>query len=150
MKIQSIKIYNNFKYSNAFSTPKTKETTQVKNIDFANYNLQNLQPYFNIHFKGLEPENNSDLKFEPITPTRPVYKPSLEYDDIKTFSSSFVEKIETQLMNPTVEDIEKLIQSIKRKTKAPDELIKEVLYRLTQFSSYDSLKIIEDEVKKDN
>ena len=148
MKIQSIKIYNNFKYSNAFSTPKIKESTQAKNIDFANYNLQNLQPYFNIHFKGLEPENNSDLKFEPITPTRPVYKPSLEYDDIKTFSSSFVEKIETQLMNPTVEDIEKLIQSIKRKTKAPDELIKEVLYRLTQFSSYDSLKIIEDEVKK--
>lgn len=109
----------------------------------------------NINFTGNIPQlkEESDapaLKFEPVTKTRPIFKPCLEYDDIDVFSEKFVKKIETQLMNPSIDDIERMIFDIQNETNAPRDLILKVLWRLTQFSSYDSLSVIEKAAEDNN
>ncbi len=90
-----------------------------------------------------------DLKFHQIASAKPVYEPCCSYDNVDIFSKQFVKKLETQLLNPTIEDVNRLILSLSNRTQAPLDLIMEILYRLTQFSSYDSLSDIEKIMNKE-
>ena len=66
-------------------------------------------------------------------------------------SSKYLEyKIAKKLNYRTQEDIKKIIDNIQLKTNATNELIEEVLLRLTQFSSYASLGYLSNELENFN
>ena len=71
-----------------------------------------------------------------------------QYRNIDEFSELFSQKLNSQLLIIENEDIENLINRIKLKTKAPDNLIKEVLYNLTLLSGYNSIKYFDNLSKK--
>ena len=71
------------------------------------------------------------------------------YENLKKFSKLYAQKLNAQLMPIEKQDIEKLIDDIKKATNADLKTIKEVLYSLTLFSSYNSLALLEEIFQKE-
>ena len=98
-----------------------------------------------INFKGISNAycadfdiNKPKYEYKTIASVKPIYEPIGEYNDLDEFSELFAQKINSQLLAPTEDDIENLINRIQFKTKASRKTIKEVLYNLTAFSGYKS------------
>ena len=111
-------------------------------------NLPRVNSINALSFFGLYNKSKNNLRFHPIANAKPIYKPCCSYEDLDVFSKEFVKKLETQLLNPTIDDINKMVLRLSNRTQASDDLIMEVLFRLTQFSSYDSLFDIEKVMHK--
>ena len=86
--------------------------------------------------------------YKPIASVKPNFEPVGHYDDLDKFAELFAQKINSQLMIPTEEDIENLINRVQFKTKASRKTIKEVLYDLTAFSGYRAFNELSKTVKK--
>ncbi len=71
-----------------------------------------------------------------------------DYSNPAEFSNAFAEKIDSQMLSVDEKDIENLVMRIKIKTGADEGLIREFLYRLTEFSSYDTINIFQDIAQK--
>lgn len=133
----------NFQKSYQKTTPAINPT-QMQTERFIKISPALFQAYYSIN-----PIVN--YTYKPISPLRPDFEIlNCEYEDIDEFSELFAEKINSQLMTPTKKDIENLIKRIKIKTNADEKTIKEVLYELTQFSSYNSLSSIEKMAKNED
>ncbi len=148
MKISSFNIVNNA-YSSYVplvkkQASKSTDTILTHNSCYDEY----FKTFCNIYFTSSKCLEDNSLRFSPLTKVKPINTPCLDYSNIGAFADGFVAKLETQLMNPKLEEIKSLVASIKRETHAQEDFIREVLFRLTQFSSYDSIRLIEDELNK--
>ena len=118
-----------------------KPHKDVQNYKTENVNFtKNTTPFFVL------PRNYSCRPISSLVPCYDVL--DCNYSDINEFSSLFCQKINSQLMTISKNDIENLIQRLKTKTKAPKETIEKVLLGLTQFSSYKSLDIFQKYIEK--
>ncbi len=129
-------IYKNQK-AGGFTKPSAKNNL-VSNPQLKKVNTTLLNTYFGISFKG------DELKYDPIVKASPVFRPVCNnYDDIDEFAEKYEAKLNSELLNPNIDDINKLISDIKLSTNADEKLILKTLYRLTQFSSYKSWEFME-------
>ncbi len=103
--------------------------------------------YYNALF-NIKPLSFGNIEHKSISSTKPIYTPCCTYDDVEEFSEQFANKINSQIQNPSLEDVEKLLSNIKLKTGADEKLIKEVVFRLSQFSTFKSILFLENELKK--
>ncbi len=133
-------VYKNHIKGNCAQLPFIYRKDKTCELKKANPSLLNV--YFGINFKG------KDLGYSPITSTEPAYSPCCNnYNNTDEFADKFEKKLNSELQNPSIEDINKLISEIKLQTGADDKLILETLFRLTQFSSYKSSGIISQTIK---
>lgn len=70
------------------------------------------------------------------------------YSDIKEFSIYFENKIRKLLKVVDAKDIQEMIMRLRQKTGADEKTVREVLSKLTQFSSYAKLNSLRDELHK--
>ncbi len=142
MNISSLKNSNATNiYIQKFQAKTCKKQTKIN--DSSKKNIIKASNFNLINFTGYASNSLDDLKYNPITKTAPIYKPIGDYKNLDIFCEEFSKKLETQLMNPDIKDVKQMILRLSNRTQAPMELILEVLYRLTQFSSYDSISAIE-------
>ncbi|MBR6299171.1 MAG: hypothetical protein IKR34_07970 [Candidatus Gastranaerophilales bacterium] len=102
-----------------------------------------LNPSYIVPFMG---DNYSYKRISRLEPNfSPLY---CDYSNPVEFSNAFAEKIDSQMLSVDEKDIENLVMRIKIKTGADEGLIREFLYRLTEFSSYDTINIFQDIAQK--
>ena len=94
--------------------------------------------------------NETQYIYKPLASAKPIFKPIGYYDNIDLFSKHYTDKINSQLLVPTKEDIESLIKRIKSKTNADEQEIKNVLYNLGKFCNYDSMALIDKFIQDNN
>ena len=138
MKISPIKINsirNIFKPLYPVNNLINAKISGIREISNAHYPVLN--------FKG-------DYNYTPVASVKPIFEPVGHYDDLDKFSELFADKINSQLLAPTEDDIQNLIKEIQFKTKANEKEVKEVLYNLTAFSGYQSFDKISEAIKKYN
>ncbi len=86
-------------------------------------------------------------KFEPVIKQENIGLID-DYSNIDSFCQKLVQKLDSQALNPTEKDIDSLVLELELETKAPKKTILEVLYKLTQFSSFSSIETIEKTLDK--
>lgn len=88
--------------------------------------------------------NKETIEYQPISSTKPNYDIlNCDYSDLEEFCTLFADKINSQMMQVSKKDIEKLITELKVETKASDKTIKEVLYQLSLYSNYDTMDYLQ-------
>ena len=84
--------------------------------------------------------SSSNYKYKAISSKVQNYSlTGCQYENTDEFAELYVNKLNSQLLTIEKKDVENLINRIKLKTKAPDSLIKEVLYNLTVLSGYSAI-----------
>ena len=102
-----------------------------------------LNPSYIVPFMG---DNYSYKRISRLEPNfSPLY---CDYSNPAEFSKAFAEKIDSQMLSVDEKDIQNLVTRIKVKTGADEGLIREFLYRLTEFSSYDTIDVFQDIVQE--
>ncbi len=146
MKISPI---NYSKINNCNHTTTKQQFTKKASESFQSYATSPRLncAYYNALF-NIKPLSFGNIEHKSISSTKPIYTPCCTYDDVEEFSEQFANKINSQIQNPSLEDVEKLLSDVKLKTGADEKLIKEVVFRLSQFSTFKSLLFLEDELKK--
>ena len=144
MRISGINNFSIIGYKNNYRKENKNTSCPVKSYKEVNLNFNYYKNYFNLNFKG------KTLDFEPVSSVKPAYGTTCSYNNIDEFAQEFEKKIKSQLMIPDISDIKKLVKDIELETGASRELILNVLFRLTQFSSYKSIDEIIKQLNENN
>lgn len=152
MKISAVNFpQNNLK--NYFKSPENNATQQFftkpdvkqKSVNFSG---EYFRAFLNIKNDFQTNKNNinfGNLYHKSISSTKPQYGLcECGYDDVDEFSKQFAKKINSQIQNPSLEDVENLISNVKNSTGADEKLVKEVIFRLSQFSTFNSMYFLKN------
>ena len=145
MKITPIIHFSKIKFKN-LSQKQSNKAVFNQNANAINCSFL---PYFgNAIIHNTKPVEFKYSKISSLAPSYEIF--DCDYDNLDEFCRKFSKKLNSQL-NPILrQDLQTLINKIKSKTKAEEELIKEVLFQLTSFTKYNSLNILESYFKKTN
>lgn len=151
MKISPISLINKNNFKIKFTSSDKDKQDKSEDIMVR----KDILPYVpNFMFPGIIIRNKiyskETLPYNPIASIRPIKSYIHNYDDLDKFSKLYSEKINSQLLAPSEEDIEKLILRIQKSTKASKTQIREVLYNLTLFSSYKAFDILNEITEKED
>ena len=104
----NVSLIKNFNTNNFIKNTTLSCPVEYKNISCdSESDLPRVNSINALSFLGLYSKSKNNLRFHPIANTRPIYKPCCSYEDLDVFSKEFIKKLETQLLNPTIDDINK-------------------------------------------
>ena len=77
--------------------------------------------YYNALF-NIKPLSFGNIEHKTISSTKPIYTPCCAYDNVEEFSKQFADKINSQIQNPSLEDVEKLLSNVHSVSFLPSHL----------------------------
>ena len=142
MRISPIKLFNNSIKQINFSSSNTKSyVTEPKD--------ETVKVPGEI-YRGLYLNQNQKYSYKPVASLKPIKEFIGYYNDLDKFSELYAKKVNSNLLIPTKNDIKNLISRIQKATGENEGKIKEVLYNLTLFSSYNSFNILQEVIDRED